>query len=874
MNSAAPAPQSGGMRPEDRLAALLEAPGRQALDDYVSSLDEVSDRLRRTVGFQRRLRTMARRLLWHYARTGEDFAEEALQKTDVTFSGILAANEWASLVRYRVRHPFSHANKALRLLASKCDDPGMAARQARRRAVRKLWTLVKKPFRAVSAQLQYKKYGYTKSTLSAWRRLKRRDRAMHPQADRALVRRCHRAGYLLDRVDQYGPDHLTDYVSDRDDILLNPRNNSYRKWIGDIVSQRVCLDGKKKYFPKAYYQILHRDKNRLLIRLPDCPAGYGANDLREVLRLLREGRVLRLEPAQYASDALTRVFQWEDGVYWYKETLNAAVDRMRALRVVTDYFSSFDEAAGEPDRIEISEEELLALLRNAANRSVIREEPRTVHPGIHRMRAVILNRSALDPKILELNLQTTDGEVLTVDPQSGRGPRSAIPDWDRVREQLTDLCGLIAHLEYYAVHFVVTETGLCVVGFSVHPVRLTETRPNEEQNAYLSDELARVRGRKRQIVTVARLKKLRWKLFTRLFCRPGYQEFFLHEYVTSVLHDLFTFRGTTLRQKLWCYRRGYYSYHLAQYGLTEDNWRDFVSDRDYHWLSPINCSYFQWIDDKTTYRYVMEPCRQYVPEYYYHLITRNGELRILRLQDCPQTYSADFDGILRLIRDRGKLACKQSSGTHGDGFFKLSWEEGTYRINNEPASEEDIRTLLSGFSCFYDLTEYLEMHEELCKIYGGCVNTIRVMVINRDGASPKMMNAYMRIGSVSTGLTDNVGYGGVFCRVDVDTGRFHDAEQAVDHVIVPCPRHPDTGALIEGTVPLWDQVCEAVREIALTVPQLEYLGFDVAVTTRGVQVLEVNKHQDLHRCFEYGPEIQGFFREKIENKKKKYGIAE
>ena len=86
-------------------------------------------------------------------------------------------------------------------------------------------------------------------------------------------------------------------------------------------------------------------------------------------------------------------------------------------------------------------------------------------------------------------------------------------------------------------------------------------------------------------------------------------------------------------------------------------------------------------------------------------------------------------------------------------------------------------------------------------------------------------------------------------------------------MILPCPHHPDTGVLIEGQIPLWDKVKEVVQKICLTIPELEYLGFDIAITDHGVKVLEINKHQDLHRNPEYGEEVQRFFRDKINQKK-------
>ena len=64
------------------------------------------------------------------------------------------------------------------------------------------------------------------------------------------------------------------------------------------------------------------------------------------------------------------------------------------------------------------------------------------------------------------------------------------------------------------------------------------------------------------------------------------------------------------------------------------------------------------------------------------------------------------------------------------------------------------------------ITEYIEMHRDLKKIYPGSVNTIRIMVINKTCFEPKIVQTYMRIGSSKTGVTDNIAYGGLAAYVD------------------------------------------------------------------------------------------------------------
>ena len=138
-----------------------------------------------------------------------------------------------------------------------------------------------------------------------------------------------------------------------------------------------------------------------------------------------------------------------------------------------------------------------------------------------------------------------------------------------------------------------------------------------------------------------------------------------------------------------------------------------------------------------------------------------------------------MDELFRLLREKGALAFKAASGTHGVGFFKVEYRDGTYYLNNSPTSEHSLRGRIKKFKSFYIVTEYVNMHDEIKALYPGSVNTIRVMMLNRDGHHPQIMDAYMRIGSAKSGVTDNVAYGGIVCSIDVDSGEYREGLRIV-----------------------------------------------------------------------------------------------
>ena len=156
------------------------------------------------------------------------------------------------------------------------------------------------------------------------------------------------------------------------------------------------------------------------------------------------------------------------------------------------------------------------------------------------------------------------------------------------------------------------------------------------------------------------------------------------------------------------------------------------------------------------------------------------------------------------------------------------------------------------------------MHSNLKKIYPKSVDSVRIMVVNTPGNNPEILQTYLRIGSSKTGFTDNIGYGGICAMINMENGTLYAAETLVDHVYYPCERHPDTGVVIEGEkIPNWTMICDIVKKIARLIPEVEYMGFDVAVTEDGLKVMEINIHQDLHKVGLYSDDIKQFFKKKI-----------
>lgn len=323
-----------------------------------------------------------------------------------------------------------------------------------------------------------------------------------------------------------------------------------------------------------------------------------------------------------------------------------------------------------------------------------------------------------------------------------------------------------------------------------------------------------------------------------------------------VLKDFIGNRKNSIGKKIWAYKKGFYSFRIQQFDLDKNNCSKFISDLDYKKLYSINNKYNKWIDDKLTLKYVLSPFDHFMPKYFFY-ISANGKL-VHRLMDCPLLYSCDTEGILDLLRSEGILAYKKVSGSHSKGFFKLAYKNGIYFSNGSALSEGQIRELLIP-SDDYIVTEYVGMHKEIERLFPDAVNAIRIMIINENGYSPFIGTSYLRVEVKKTNGSYIDGKGPLACILDLDSGTYMNGMRSdKKHVIEIHQHHPDTGADLKGAIPHWNFIKKNVLKVSEHISQLEYMGFDIAVTEDGFKILEINSHQDLFRSDLFSEEVKSY----------------
>ncbi|MBN2167182.1 MAG: hexapeptide transferase [Marinilabiliaceae bacterium] len=134
--------------------------------------------------------------------------------------------------------------------------------------------------------------------------------------------------------------------------------------------------------------------------------------------------------------------------------------------------------------------------------------------------------------------------------------------------------------------------------------------------------------------------------------------------------------------------------------------------------------------------------------------------------------------------------------------------------------------------------EYIVQHLSLMKLSPSGLNTVRVFT-QLNGDRVDILGARLRI--TVNSKVDNMAAGNLAAPIDVVTGVVCGAGVYSDITKNDCSIHPVTNESIVGfEVPYWQNVIEFVKKAALHVPTNKSIGWDVAITDMGPELIEGN----------------------------------
>ena len=181
------------------------------------------------------------------------------------------------------------------------------------------------------------------------------------------------------------------------------------------------------------------------------------------------------------------------------------------------------------------------------------------------------------------------------------------------------------------------------------------------------------------------------------------------------------------------------------------------------------------------------------------------------------------------LGDKEYIIAKPNDGMCGRGIEKLKVSDFK--------SVKELFDYLTTDGAFGLVEECLAQHEDMSKIYSGCINTVRIVTLNVKG-KVSIPCAFMRIGN--GGSVDNFFAGGMTTPVDLEEGVLK--YDAINEHGVSFSVHPTTGVDIHGfKIPMWEEAKALVLKAAEVIPQVGYVGWDVAFTPKGPVLVEGNE---------------------------------
>jgi hypothetical protein len=273
-------------------------------------------------------------------------------------------------------------------------------------------------------------------------------------------------------------------------------------------------------------------------------------------------------------------------------------------------------------------------------------------------------------------------------------------------------------------------------------------------------------------------------------------------------------------------RRGFFAGCDLLYDFEKYGFDVYANDRDFFYMHPINGSFSRLIDDKRNIPILFRQLHHLVPEL---SIGLDGH-RVLFVMENGEA-SKPNDSLRKLLEHHitkwGALFAKPAGSSGGRGVFRIDEQTisggldkirfGPWLVNNCVQSEAYAKA-----------------------INPANLNTIRAYFYRNPESGLVFKAFFHRFGTTRSGHADNVSGGGMACGIDVRSGRF---KRAFAQMLDPIWRdhHTDSGhVLTDFAVPDWDSKLRDLHAMLENVNYLDYGAMDVAPTSSGLKLLEIN----------------------------------
>lgn len=198
-------------------------------------------------------------------------------------------------------------------------------------------------------------------------------------------------------------------------------------------------------------------------------------------------------------------------------------------------------------------------------------------------------------------------------------------------------------------------------------------------------------------------------------------------------------------------------------------------------------------------------------------------------RECSFT---EFNEFIR--NTQGAIIIKPIDGICGNGIKSFSSSNDSHKDYEELCKKAVL------------LEEYIKQDQRLV-FKNNSVNTLRVYTILDKNNNVHILKAILRAGIGDT-VTDNYHTGGVIYPISIEEGLVESYGVRRDDNTKICV-HPGTDIIMLGyKIPKWKETLSMVKAMHCKVPEIRYIGWDIAISDNGPDFIEANHNAD-HALF-------------------------
>lgn len=220
---------------------------------------------------------------------------------------------------------------------------------------------------------------------------------------------------------------------------------------------------------------------------------------------------------------------------------------------------------------------------------------------------------------------------------------------------------------------------------------------------------------------------------------------------------------------------------------------------------------------------------------YIHILKNKNEFNAFFKEFIERTWlyskSMDKKTFLEFCDSNEDIFIKPLDEQEGHGIKKLK----TNCINPTIVYDD--------LTCKKTIIESVIHQNPLMNLGNKSVNSARILTVIDKKNKAHVLRAGLRAG-VGDSIVDNYTAGGVLYEIDIETGIIdHKGIQGDNYDII---YHPGTDICMLGfQMPNWDKAINTVIRAAEKIPQCRFVGWDVAFTQNGAELIEGNHNPGL-----------------------------